>query len=315
MSGPVEETTRPPNEGFGVSIIEVKEGRQTQLGSVGILRVLPTKGRRTVGPWCFVDLMSPDDVDQPPPLEVGPHPHIGLSTVTWLFAGTVMHTDSLNNEQPIRPGELNLMTSGRGIAHAEEGIEPKAGEETGGIMGAQMWLAQPESTRNGSNGFQHHDDLPEVELVDATARILIGEHNGTVAPTRFEHPAIGIDLTLRGPLEVEANQQFEYAVVPIDRPVKVGDAIAEPGSLALLPPGYESFRLATQTGHGRVLVLGGLPLGVELKMWWNFVARTQEEITEAWRDWQNHNDERFGPVPSKLARIDAPPPPWLRAGD
>ncbi|HKZ19381.1 MAG TPA: pirin family protein [Acidimicrobiia bacterium] len=315
MSGPVEETTLPPNEGFGVSTIEVKEGRSTHLGEMGILRVLPTKGRRSIGPWCFVDLMSPDNVDQPPPLEVGPHPHIGLSTVTWLFAGTVLHTDSLNNQQPIRPGELNLMTSGRGIAHAEEGIEPRASEETGGIMGAQMWLAQPESTRNGSNGFQHHEDLPEVDLIGATARILIGEHNGTVSPTRFEHPAIGIDLTLRRPLELEAKRQFEYAVVPIDRPVKVEDAIAEPGSLAVLPTGFESFRLETQTGVARVLVLGGLPLGVELKMWWNFVARTAEEITEAWRDWQNHNEERFGPVPSTLARIDAPPPPWLRAAD
>jgi redox-sensitive bicupin YhaK (pirin superfamily) len=81
-----------------------------------------------------------------------------------------------------------------------------------------------------------------------------------------------------------------------------------------LPTGFDSFRLETQTGRGRVLVLGGLPLGVELKMWWNFVARTPEEITEAWRDWQNHNEERFGPVPSRLVRIDAPPPPWLPAG-
>ncbi|HJU81362.1 MAG TPA: pirin family protein [Acidimicrobiia bacterium] len=314
MSGPVEATTRPPNEGLGISTIEVKEGRRTQLGDMGILRVLPTKGRRSIGPWCFVDLMTPDNLEAPPPLEVGPHPHIGLSTVTWLFAGTVLHTDSLNNQQPIRPGELNLMTSGRGIAHAEEGIEPSASEETGGIMGAQMWLAQPEATRNGASGFQHHDHLPEVELDNGVGRVLIGELGGTLAPTRSEHPTVGIDFKLRGPLEVEANRQFEYAVVPIDRPIKVDDAVVEPGSLAVLPSGYESFRLETRTGPGRVLVLGGLPLGVELKMWWNFVGRTEDEITEAWRDWQNHNEERFGPVPSTLARVAAPPPPWLRAG-
>jgi hypothetical protein len=93
--------------------------------------------------------------------------------------------------------------------------------------------------------------------------------------------------------------------------VKVDDAIAEPGSLAVLPPGYGRFRLEFQSGPGRILVLGGLPLREELKMWWNFVARSPEEITEAWRDWQNGNDERFGPVSSGLARVDAPRPPWL----
>jgi redox-sensitive bicupin YhaK (pirin superfamily) len=116
-------------------------------------------------------------------------------------------------------------------------------------------------------------------------------------------------------LELQSNTSFEYAVVPIDRPVKVDDAIAEPGSLAILPTGYDAFRLETQSGSGRVLVLGGLPLGEELKMWWNFVARTEEEITEAWQDWQNRNEERFGAVPSSLARIDAPRPPWLPGPD
>jgi redox-sensitive bicupin YhaK (pirin superfamily) len=238
-----------------------------------------------------------------------------LSTVTWLFAGTVLHSDSLGNEQPIRPGELNLMTSGRGIAHAEEGIEPSSSDDAGGIMGAQMWLAQPESTRNGTSAFQHYEALPEVDLGNGHARLLIGELNGILAPTIFEQPAIGMDLKLRGQLEIEAISTFEYAVVPIDRPVKVDDDIAEPGSLALLPPGHRSFRLETQSGPGRILVLGGLPLGEELKMWWNFVARTPEEITEAWRDWQNHNEQRFGPVPSGLARIDAPRPPWLKGSD
>ena len=174
-----------------------------------------------------------------------------------------------------------------------------------------MWLAQPESTRNGPSAFQHYEDLPELDLGKGEVRLLIGELNGIVAPTTFEHPAVGMDLKLRGPLEIEAKRNFEYAVVPIDRPVKVDDAIAEPGSLAVLAAGYERFRLETQSGPGRILILGGSPLGAELKMWWNFVARTPEEITEAWRDWQNHNDGRFGPVRSHLARVDAPRPPWL----
>ena len=131
MSGPVDEMAAVTPD-LGVSAIEVREGRSTSIGRMGILRVLPTKGRRTVGPWCFVDLMNPDDVEHPPPLEIGPHPHIGLATVTWLFAGAALHSDSLGSEQLIRPGELNLMTSGRGIAHAELGVETGVATGTDG---------------------------------------------------------------------------------------------------------------------------------------------------------------------------------------
>ena len=121
MSGPLRER----ESGFedrGIDLIEVKEGRSAEVGGLAITRVLPTKGRRTVGPWCFVDLMNPQDALSPDPMEVGPHPHIGLATVTWLFSGEALHGDSLGTEQLIRPGELNLMTSGHGIAHAELGM-------------------------------------------------------------------------------------------------------------------------------------------------------------------------------------------------
>src|SRR5680860_170947 len=148
MSGPVEEQTVDGAD-LGISTIEVKEGRTAQVGDMHVVRVLPTKKKRAVGPWCFLDLMSPDDIDQPPPIEIGPHPHIGLATVTWLFAGTALHSDSLGTEQLISPGQLNLMTSGHGLAHAELGVDPATARDTGGIMGAQMWLAQPESTRHG----------------------------------------------------------------------------------------------------------------------------------------------------------------------
>ncbi len=313
MSGPVEDSDRLSPE-IGLSTIEVKEGRRTEIGEMGILRVLPTKQRRTIGPWCFVDLMSPDDIDRPPPLEIGPHPHIGLSTVTWLFSGSALHSDSLGTEQPIRPGELNLMTAGRGIAHAEEGLETVPAYETSGVMGVQMWLAQPDATRHGGSRFQHHKDLPHIDLGTGEARLLIGKHSGAVSPAEFDHPAIGLDISIANPTTIETDPHFEYGVVPIDRPLKVEDAVVDPGSLALVPTGHEALHLETRSGRGRVMLLGGQPLGEEVKMWWNFVARTTEEITEAWRDWQEHNDERFAPVPSGLARIDAPRPPWLLPG-
>ena len=206
MSGPVEETSSSADESFGVSTIEVKPGREARVGNIGILRVLPTKRRRTIGPWCFVDLMNPDNVDNPPPLEIGPHPHIGLSTVTWLFAGEVLHTDSLGTEQAILPGELNLMTSGHGIAHAEEAIGTRPAHDTGGIMGAQMWLAQPEATREGVSAFQHHKDLPDVEVDGGQARLLIGELGGVAAPTVSDHPAFGADLRMREPVTFRDRQ-------------------------------------------------------------------------------------------------------------
>src|SRR5205814_5266608 len=142
MSGPLEEVNEV-SPGLGISAIEVRDGRTATVGGFGVLRVLPTKKRRTVGPWCFVDLMYPGDVVEPPPIEIGPHPHIGLATATWMFRGTVLHSDSLGTEQLIRPGELNLMTAGRGIAHAELGTEAPDGTAGGGIGGAQLWLALP----------------------------------------------------------------------------------------------------------------------------------------------------------------------------
>jgi redox-sensitive bicupin YhaK (pirin superfamily) len=314
MSGPVEEPDRQPVD-FGIIAIEVKEGRSTRIGEMGIVRVLPTKRRRSIGPWCFVDLMRPDDVERPPPLEIGPHPHMGLSTVTWLFAGSVLHSDSLGSEQPIRPGELNLMTSGHGIAHAEESLESASASETGGVMGVQMWLAQPERTRHGGSEFQHLAELPEVEVDRGLAKVLIGEMNGHRSPAGFDHPTVGLDISLDDGVALPTNPRFEYGVVPIDRPLKVDDAIVEPGALALVPTGFEEIHVETRGGPARLMMLGGLPLGEEIKMWWNFVGRSNEEITEAWEDWRDHNTDRFGAVPSDLARIEAPRPPWVAPDD
>jgi quercetin 2,3-dioxygenase len=154
VSGPVDEVDVTPGD-MGVSAIEVQEGRSTSIGRLGILRILPAKARRTIGPWCFVDLMSPGAIAEPPPIEIGPHPHIGLATVTWLFGGSALHSDSLGTQQLIEPGQLNLMTAGRGVAHAELGVATAPGPGENGIMGVQMWLAQPEGTRNGSSRFEH----------------------------------------------------------------------------------------------------------------------------------------------------------------
>jgi hypothetical protein len=181
-------------------------------------------------------------------------------------------------------------------------------------MGVQMWLAQTEETRHGTSAFQHLAELPETEVGASRARVLIGRLGDFQSSAEFAHPTIGLDLTLRGNTVIPTDPGFEHAVVPIDRPLRVDDEIVEPGSLAVVPTGRDHIRLSARSVPARLMILGGEPLGDSVKMWWNFVARTTEEITEAWRDWQTGNEDRFGPVPSGLDRMEAPRPPWLRQG-
>jgi quercetin 2,3-dioxygenase len=312
MSGPVRDVDLELDGADGadpLDRIELREGRRAAVGGLDVVRVLPTKGRRTVGAWCFVDLLGPVDMADPDPLEIGPHPHIGLSTVTWLLEGEALHTDSLGTEQVIRAGQLNLMTAGRGISHAELAAHPP-------FRGAQLWIAQPEATRHGEASFEHHAQLPGVELAGtggtSTGTLLIGALGDAVSPARADTGLVGADLLLtRGITVVPLDVRFEHAVAPLDGPVKVGEHVVEPGWLALVPAGADELPLETRTG-GRVLLLGGEPLETPIMMWWNFVARDRDELTDAWRSW-NARDERFGHVSSPLERIEAPAPPWLGA--
>ena len=305
MSGPVEPADRKC-ENERLEGVEAREGRRTSVGGLDVARVLPTKGRRTVGAWCFVDLMGPVDAEEPDPMEVGPHPHIGLSTVTWLIEGEALHNDSLGTEQVIRPGQLNWMTAGHGIAHAELAARPP-------FRGVQMWVAQPEATRHGASAFVHHAELPEVEFDRASGWLFAGALDGAAAPARADTAIVGLDLALRrGRSVVPTARTFEHAVVPLDGRVRVGSEVVEEGWLALVPPGVDELPLETERDDTRLLPLGGEPHGERIEMWWNFVARDRDEITAAWREWRDRTD-RFGDVASPLPRIEAPRPPWLSA--
>src|SRR3954451_885376 len=174
MSGPVSiaDAAETPAQDAPVRCeLEVLEGRQAEVGGFGVQRVLPRRPRRTVGAWCFVDHMGPGQVSDGRGLDIGPHPHIGLQTVTWLVRGTVLHRDSLGSEQVIRPGQLNLMTAGHGVSHSEE----TAGVYAGGLHGVQLWVAQPSTTRDASPAFEHHAELPRTEVGGAVATVLIGD--------------------------------------------------------------------------------------------------------------------------------------------
>ncbi|MFU8839500.1 MAG: pirin family protein [Nitriliruptoraceae bacterium] len=303
MSGPVQDPDLACKD-EPLQRVDAREGRSTEVGGLPVARVLPTKGRRTVGAWCFVDLLGPMDAVDPDPLEVGPHPHIGLSTVTWLTEGEALHSDSLGTEQLIRPGQVNLMTAGHGIAHAELAAEPP-------FRGVQLWLAQPEGTRHGASRFEHHVDLPRLELPTAEAMVFVGALPGAASPVTTDTEVVAADVQLRrGTSVLPTDLRFELAVVPVDGRIKVGEAIVEPGWIGLVPAGVDELPLEVEHDGARALVVGGVPLGERIQMWWNFVARDRDEITDAYRDWAQRTD-RFGPVPSDLERIDAPVPPWL----
>jgi redox-sensitive bicupin YhaK (pirin superfamily) len=283
----------------------VSDSRVTDVGGLPVHRALPQRGRRTVGAWCFLDRFGPTDVTPQQTMKVGPHPHIGLHTVTWLLSGQVLHSDSLGNQQPIRPGQLNLMTSGRGIAHAEDG----RGASQGLMDGVQLWVAQPEATRHDPPSFAHHADLPEVDLGQARATVLLGELAGARSPARTDWPLVGADIAGSGQVDLPLEASFEHAVAVLHGGVRVADAVAAPDQLVYIGAGRDGIQLDLMDGS-RVLLLGGRPFTEEILMWWNFVARTQSEMEQAYAEWEGSTG-RFGAVASTLDPIAAPRPFWL----
>lgn len=309
MSGPVSERDVDPvpeHDDPATAPLEVVDGRTAEVGGFGVRRVLPRRARRTVGAWCFADLMGPGTVTAGAGLDIGPHPHIGLQTVTWLLDGAVLHRDSLGSEQVIRPGQLNLMTAGHGVSHSEE----TTGVHTGTVHGIQLWVALPEATRHGEPGFEHHAHLPRVELGEgATATVLVGAFAGASSPARADTDHLGAELDLRpGHTEVPLAPSAEHALLALDGPVRVDGQVLAPGQAGVLGVGRDEVALDAD-GGARVLLLGGTPFPDELVMWWNYVARTRDEVVAAHGDW-TAGDERFGTVASPLGRIDVPGPPW-----
>jgi redox-sensitive bicupin YhaK (pirin superfamily) len=308
MSGPVRTEDAPPAPASGTAaggpVVELAAGRVAEVGSLTVQRVLPQRPRRTVGAWCFADHIGPIEVREPDAVGIGPHPHIGLQTVTWLLEGELLHLDSLGSEQLIRPGQLNLMTAGHGVAHAEE--DPGRANR---LHGMQLWVAQPEATRDGPAAFEHHDELPQVELGGAGATVLVGDFAEAVSPARRDTEHVGVELTFRGAkATVPLRRDYEYALTVVEGRVALEGAVAEPGLLAYIGTGRDEVRVETDDA-ARALLLGGLPFAEHVLMWWNFVARTRDEVSEARRQW-TEGDARFGQVRSKLERIEVGPPPW-----
>jgi hypothetical protein len=281
--------------------VELLPAREVEVGGLAVRRALPRRARRTVGAWCFADHFGP--ASPPTSMLIGPHPHMGLHTVTWLVEGELLHRDSIGSEQLIRPGQLNLMSAGHGVAHAEE--QPAGAPGGARMHGIQLWVAQPEATRHGPAGFEHHADLPQVPLGDTVATVLVGEVAGARSPARADTPLVGAELALAGgPATVPLDPGFEHALVVLDGAVAVGDEVVGPGVLAYLGEGRDAVVLAAEA-PARAVLLGGEPFPEPILMSWNFVARQRGEVDRAAAEW-NAGDPRFGTVASQLARIPAP---------
>jgi quercetin 2,3-dioxygenase len=274
------------------------------LGGFTVRRFLPRRERRMVGAWCFLDAFGPLSFGAKKVMDVPPHPHIGLQTVSWVVDGEVLHKDSIGQTAIARPGTVNVMTAGRGIAHAEE-TPP---ENSGRLHGFQLWVAMPDADRNEAPGFEHQAALPKVDLPGGDATVFAGELGGARASTRTFSPLFGAELAghPEGCLRVPLDPEFEYAVVPFEGHGELDGQPLASDQLYYLGTGRRSIAIRSAAWPLRALLLGGLPFRETILMWWNFVARTAEEIREARDDWQA--GRRFGAVAAYAGmRLDAPP--------
>ncbi|MGW6558757.1 pirin family protein [Streptomyces hydrogenans] len=280
--------------GFVVAepVRELLSPRHVRLGeSTEVRRLLPNLGRRMVGAWAFVDHYGPDDIADEPGMQVPPHPHMGLQTVSWLHEGEVLHRDSTGSLQTIRPRELGLMTSGRAISHSEESPRPHARL----LHGAQLWVALPDAHRHVEPHFQHHADLPTVTAPGLTATVILGSLDGAASPGTTYTPIVGADLALTAGTEtgLPLDPDFEYAVLTMSGEVHVDGVPLLPGSMLYLGCGRTTLPLRASSDAG-LMLLGGEPFEEEIVMWWNFVGRSGDEIAQAREDWEKGT--RFGEV-------------------
>ncbi|MFE3138692.1 pirin family protein [Streptomyces scopuliridis] len=271
---------------------ELLSPRRVQLGeSTEVRRLLPNLGRRMIAAWAFVDHYGPDDIADEPGMQVPPHPHMGLQTVSWLHDGEVLHRDSIGSLQTIRPRELGLMTSGRAISHSEESPRHHARF----LHGAQLWVALPDAHREVTPHFQHHANLPVVTAPGLNATVILGALDGAVSPGTTYTPIIGADLALAAGADVRLPlvTDFEYGVLSMSGEVHVDGVPLTPGSMLYLGCGRDELPLRAESDAG-IMLLGGEPFEEELIMWWNFIGRSQQEIERAREDWMSGS--RFGEV-------------------
>lgn len=279
----------------GALPVEVLAPRDVPLGgprAMTVRRTLPQRARTLIGAWCFVDHYGPDDVSETGGMDVAPHPHTGLQTVSWLFSGEIEHRDSLGSHAFVRPGELNLMTGGRGISHSEVSTA-----RTTVLHGVQLWVALPGEHRHTAGDFRRH--VPEPVRIDgAEIRVFLGSLAGVTSPVPAFTPLLGAEIVLQphAAVTLAVDPGFEHGLLVDQGDVRLAGNLVRPAELGYIPPGPRTLTLTNEAdGPARTVLLGGPPFGEEIVMWWNFIGRTHEDIVTAREDWQN-SSARFGTV-------------------
>ena len=278
--------------------------RTSDIGNFEVRRALPFRNKRMVGPFIFWDQMGPGEFLSGQGLDVRPHPHIGLSTVTYLLAGSIDHKDSLGSDLRILPGDLNLMTAGSGIVHSER-TGPDVRQHPSHIFGIQSWLAQPLEHENGSPAFHHiaRASLPHISEKDWSGQLIIGEFAGLTSPvpTQWDTLFLNLHIQPNGRFEIP-NRTEERALYVLDGHIEIGGVSYDPGQMLVLRPGDEISVKALNDVH--MMLLGGAVMDGPRYIYWNFVASDKERLEQAKRDWKAGNfpkvpgdDKEFVPLP------------------
>lgn len=281
--------------------VEIITFREVPLGgprSMTVHRTLPQRQRSTIGAWCFVDHYGPDDVSTTGGMNVAPHPHTGLQTVSWLFQGEITHHDSADNHAVVKPGEANFMTAGSGICHSEVSTQ-----DTTTLHGVQLWVALPDDARGTNPGCDHYK--PEtVQLDGGHALVFIGELFDSTSPVRPFTPLVGAEIHIKpgATIAIEVDPKFEYGFLLFTGEFTVGDTTAERTELAYTGVGENTIELHNPGAEeSRLILIGGKPLAEDLVMWWNFIGRSTQEIAQFRKEWEEESD-RFGKVHGYVSR-------------
>ena len=257
-----------------------------------IKRALPSRQKRMIGAWCFLDHAGPVNFESGQGLDIGPHPHTGLQTFTWMIEGSMMHHDSLGSAQLIQPNQVNLMTAGYGISHTE--VAPA--DETK-MHSVQLWIALPDDKKDMPPQFEHYPDLPVIAQDQIRFTLLVGEFLGAQSPVQVHSPLLGVDLQAEEQAQttLPLNPRFEYGVLVLEGTAQINGQLLDDQHLLVLSPGESQLQLELEAGS-RVVLVGGEPFESPILLWWNFVGRTQEDMLQAREQWINH-DARFGEIP------------------
>ena len=284
-------------------VTAIVESRDRDLGGFSVRRVLPAAKLRTVGPFVFFDHLGPARFPADKGINVRPHPHIGLATVTYLFEGEIMHRDSLGFEQAIRSGDVNWMTAGRGIVHSERtSPDVNAGEHR--IHGIQSWIGLPQADEESEPEFFHHpaDSLPEITQGAATLRLIAGSAFGQTAPVKTFSKMFYLDAPLPAGSAVSLPDDHEKrAIYVVDGSVRIAGDAYTPGQMVVVAPGVNV--AVEAASDSRTMLLGGDPIDGPRHVWWNFVSSSQTRIEQAKDDWKNG---RFEKVPGDNEFIPLP---------